>query len=100
MRTNGVHYSFEAKIWYYDSPGGWYFVSLPQQLSQQIRAVFKSEEQGWGRLKATAQIGNTRWETAVWFESKKNAYILPLKSEIRKKEQLTEHQNISVRIWI
>jgi hypothetical protein len=39
-----------------------------------------------GRLKATAQIGDSIWKTAIWFDTKLNTYLLPLKAAIRKKE--------------
>ena len=88
-----VKYEFSAKTWQYASPGGWYFVSLPKALAEEIRENFQWQEEGWGRLKATAKIGNSEWETAIWFDAKMNTYLLPLKSEIRKKENLES-------IWI
>ncbi|MDD4087237.1 MAG: DUF1905 domain-containing protein, partial [Bacteroidales bacterium] len=53
-------------------------------------------EEGWGRLKATAEIGKSVWKTAIWFDTKHQTYILPLKAEIRKKRRDRtgqKHQN-------
>lgn len=66
--------------------GSWYFVSVPHELAKEIRNYLKSKEEGWGRLKATAKIGNTEWATAIWFDTKMNTYLLPIKAEIRKKK--------------
>ena len=95
-----IKYEFATKIWHYSGPRGWHFVSLPYELSKEIRDNLKSEEEGWGRLKATAIIGNSSWETAIWFDTKMKTYLLPLKAEIRKKEKLVADKNIKTIIWI
>ena len=51
-------------------------------------------------MKVTAQIGNTKWKTSIWFDTKQETYILPLKSEIRKKENIKLDKDIDVTIWI
>lgn len=95
-----IKYVFSGQSWQYGAPGGWYFVSLPHEMSQEIRTMLKSQEEGWGRLKAFAGIGSTLWETAIWYDRKQNTYILPLKNEIRKKENLSSGQTLVVNIWV
>lgn len=96
--NNGVRYSFTAAPWMHKGPGGWHFVSLPQAMSAEIRKTFKSEEEGWGRLKVTAQLGKSEWVTAVWFDTKMNTYVLPLKKEIREKEQVSSMELIDLAV--
>ena len=96
----GVKYEFTAEPWQYTATGGWHFVSLPKDLSAEIRESFKSEEEGWGRLKAIAKIGDSEWKTAIWFDSKMKIYLLPLKGEIRKNENLAIGQVTKVIVWI
>ena len=95
-----IKFEFTSAVWQYSSPGGWYFISVPKKLSKEMRDYFKDEEEGWGRLKAIAKIGNTEWETAIWFDTKASAYLLPLKSEIRKKEKLIAGKKIEAILWI
>lgn len=95
-----IKYVFSGKPWQYPSSGGWHFVSLPQKMSKEIRDSLKSEEEGWGRLKAIAKIGNSEWKTAIWFDTKINTYLLPLKAEIRKKECLEIEKKTDVTIWL
>ncbi|MCX2681319.1 DUF1905 domain-containing protein [Galbibacter sp. EGI 63066] len=95
-----VSYSFKAKVWKHDSPAAWYFVSVPKNISIEIRELFQKFEEGWGRLKCQAQIGNTLWETAIWYDTKHQAYILPLKAKIRRKEQIEIDQIIAITIRI
>jgi hypothetical protein len=100
MTTHKNQYRFFSKVWQYAGPAGWYFISMPQKLSQEIRSSFKSEEEGWGRLSVTARIGNSEWKTAIWFDTKVNAYLLPLKAEIRKKENLIIDKAVNVVVFI
>lgn len=94
-----IKYDFSATAWQYEGQGAWYFVSLPAEMSTEIRENLKWQEEGWGRLKAKARTGNSEWQTAIWYDTKRMTYLLPLKAEIRKKENIT-NQEISITIWI
>ena len=98
--TTKIKYEFTAKMWQYSSPMAWYFVSLPIEISTEIRENLKWMEEGWGRLKATAKIANTQWETAIWFDTKQNTYLLPIKAEIREKEKIDTIKDINIILWI
>ena len=100
MDTTGLKYDFIAKPWRYTGPSSWTFISIPKSITTEIRENLKSEEEGWGRLKATAKIGNTKWRTAIWFDSKLTTYLLPLKTEIRRKENIQIDKNLKVTIWV
>ena len=100
MKSKGIKYAFTSEIWKYPAPAGWHFASLPLKLAKEIRENLKWQEEGWGRLKAIAEIGNSEWETAIWFDTKMNTYLLPLKAEIRKKENLKEGDKKKIFIWI
>lgn len=93
-----IRYVFSGMVWQHTSPGGWYFVSLPENVSKEIRENLKSSEEGWGRMKATAEIGKSQWKTAIWFDTKLNTYLLPLKVDIRKKENIESGKKIEVTI--
>lgn len=100
MLQNKVTFSFSALPWQYQGAGGWHFVSLPHLVAHKIRSAFKIEEASFGRLPVVAKIGNSTWDTAIWFDSKQNTYLLPLKSEVRKKEQIKLGIEIAVVIGI
>jgi len=97
---NLIPYDFSAKIWQYDGPNGWYFVSLPHDISKEIRENLKWQEEGWGRLKALAKIANHEWKTAIWFDTKQNTYLLPLKADVRMKFKLEKEQVINVSVFV
>lgn len=100
MDFKGIKYTFKVKPWKYQGQAGWVFVSLPAKTAREIRRHFKTEEEGWGRLKTLAQIGNTEWKTAIWFDTKLNTYLLPLKSDVRKKENVIIDKAIAVTVYI
>lgn len=95
-----IKFEFSACIWQHTGEGAWHFVSMPVDLATEIREHLQWQEEGWGRMKATAQIGGTTWETAIWFDKKHMTYILPLKAAVRKKEGLVVDTEIHVLIWI
>ncbi len=100
MKNKGIQYKFTATPWRHASPGGWYFVSLPVETAKEIRSLLRFEEEGWGRLKATAKIGNTEWDTAIWFDTKINTYLLPLKADTRKKENISTNGSVKIILWV
>lgn len=93
-----VTYDFSATLWQHETPGGWHFVSLPKDISTEIREHFQWQEEGWGRMKAVAKINELKWETSIWFDTKRNAYILPIKAEIRKKQNYKVGDEIHLQI--
>jgi hypothetical protein len=89
-------YKFKSKVWKYKGAAGWYFVSLPKALSKKIRTQHGLSEEGWGRLKTAAQLGTSQWTTAIWFDTKSNCYLLPIKALVRKKEKIEIDSNVNV----
>ena len=90
------NYHFQAQVWRSEGKGGWYFVTLPTEISDEIRDKFKEYEEGWGRLQCQAMIKNQIWKTAIWFDTKKKSFLLPIKSEIRKKQGITESSIVNI----
>lgn len=93
-------YAFKGKIWKHKGASSWHFVTLPPKVSSIIRKAHGLSEEGWGRLKATASIGNCKWQTAIWFDTKAKSYLLPIKAEIRRKERAIEGSQVSVSLYL
>jgi hypothetical protein len=94
-----IHFAFTATPWQYKG-SGWVFVTVPKEMSDDIRRYFKKEEQGWGRLSIIARSGNTTWPTAIWFDTQHQSYLLPLKNKIRKKENIAVGELLDVLIFV
>lgn len=95
-----IEYNFKAKPFHHSPTGGWVFVALPVKVSAQIRQKHKWDEEGWGRLKTKARINQTEWDTAIWFDSRKNIYLLPLKAEIRKRENIKPDKWLNITVTL
>jgi hypothetical protein len=93
-------FSFKAKVWLYPGKAAWHFVTLPKKLSAQHNAMTKGERRGWGSVRVAATIGETIWKTSIFPDSKRNAYLLPLKADVRKKERVQVGDSISILIEI
>lgn len=100
MEHKGIKYKFNAKPWLYEGKSAWHFISLPFDMANEIRENLKSAEEGWGRLKATARIGETAWRTAIWFDTTLKTYLLPLKAEIRKSAHIEVGKLTTAYIWV
>ena len=97
-----VKYEFSARAYQYSSSKemcGWAFVSLPKELSREIRENYKYLEECWGRMKVTAKLANSEWKTAIWFDTKQDTYLLPLKAKIRKQENVVLGEDLQIVIW-
>lgn len=99
-----VEYSFTATFRQHneETGDGWCFLFMPKELAKEIRANFKWREEGWGRMKVTVKIGESIWKTSVWFDTKHDTYLLPVKAAIRKKEKLEMEvgKEVATIIWI
>jgi hypothetical protein len=92
----GIKYEFTAVPWLHE----WLFVAMPREMAMEIRDNLRFQEEGWGRMKATAKIGATEWDTAIWFDTKADTYLMPIKSEIRRKEHVEPDKEVYVTIWV
>ena len=95
-----IKYFFSVKLWKSSAPGGWHFVSLPTKISKEIRSNLKWQEEGWGRMRVVAQIDDIKWDTAIWYDSKIETYLLPIKSKIRTKLSLKIDEVVEMVIWV
>ena len=85
---------------------GWHFVTLPQKQSDEIKKIFGAMKRGWGSLPVTVtilrprsgQVGKTSWKTSIFPDKKAGAYLLPLKSDVRKKERINAGDAITVSV--
>ncbi len=93
-------YPFKSKLWKHRGPAAWYFVTLPKSTSSQIRKSHGRSEEGWGRLKVAATVGDSSWATAIWFDTKRDRYLLPIKASVRKSEdwQVGDSRRVIIKV--
>jgi hypothetical protein len=81
---------FDAELWQWDARRGdsWVFVSLPAEISEEIRDQSRGPRRGFGSVRVRARIGGSTWTTSIFPDSTRGCYVLPLKRAVRKAEQL------------
>ncbi len=89
---------FSGEIWYWRGPAPWFFVTVPEEECRDIKAVSGLVTYGWGMIPATVRIGKSRWETALW--PKDGSYIVPIKTNIRRAENLDEGDWVSISLEV
>lgn len=98
-KPHSYNAKFQAKLWKYKSAkAAWFFVHVPQDESLQIKYRNLLSVRGWGSIPVEVKIGKTSWRTSVFPEKKSGCYILPIKAEVRKKEEINENDLIEVII--
>lgn len=81
-----IEFSLRAKVWRWQGAASWHFVSVDKKNSRTIRELFGTPRHGWGSIPVTVTLGGSMWKTSIFPDSKRGAYILPLKALVRKAE--------------
>lgn len=89
---------FTGDIWFWKGPAPWYFVRIPPTQSGELKDVMTMVTYGWGMIPVEAQVGKTKWTTALW--PKDGMYILPVKTVVRKAEKLEEGDVVKVTMRV
>ncbi|MBI4080555.1 MAG: DUF1905 domain-containing protein [Candidatus Levybacteria bacterium] len=93
-------YEIRNNVWLYPGMAGWHFVSIPQDISEDIKNNFGNRKRGWGSLPVIVTIGKTSWRTSIFPDKKVGGYLLPLKAEVRKKEGIVAEDTVSLLLEI
>ena len=77
--------------------GSWHFITVPEELSGEIRAHAMAALRGFGSVRVQATIGDVTWRTSV-FPVKSGGYILPVKAEVRRKTGISSGGAVTVTL--
>lgn len=84
-------------IWKGDSAGRWYFITVPEEQSGQIRAHSLADRRGFGAVRVEAAIDEIKWRTSL-FPLNRGGYLLPVKAEIRRKTGVAAGDEVTVSL--
>ena len=90
--------TFRAKVWTQESTGAWHFVTLPAALSKRIRTLTTGQLKPFGSFHVKARTGLSRWETSLFKDAKRNAFLLPVKADVRRREKIKPGDTIEVSV--
>lgn len=77
---------FDAELWEWQGPAAWCFVSLPEELTDEIDGRFSHRAAGFGSIRVEVTVGRTTWRTSVFPDVKRGTLILPVKKDVRRRE--------------
>ena len=89
---------FSGKIWFWKGPAPWYFVTIPAKESRELKAISGFVTYGWGVIPVSVRIGTTEWTTSLF--PKDGRYIVPIKANVRKAENLEMGDRVTVRLEV
>ena len=91
-----MNIEFDGKIWFWKGPAPWFFVTVPDEQSRELKAISRFVTYGWGVIPVHVRIGKTEWQTSLF--PKDGLYIVPIKASVRKAEKLEEGDTVSVQL--
>lgn len=93
-------FAFTAELWEWESQTSWFFVSLPEDIADEIEQRFGFAAGGFGSLKVRVTVGVTHWSTSIFPDRKRATYMLPMKKPVRVAEGLQVGDPVSVELRI
>ena len=93
---------FEAELWLWEArkADSWTFVSLPVDVSGEIRDRAGGLSRGFGSLRVQVTIGGTTWRTSIFPDGARKAYVLPVKRAVRRAEALDAGDRATVAVEV
>lgn len=89
-----------AKVWRYDGPGGWHFVTLPERPSAVIRALHSTKARPFGSIRVAVTVGRTEWKTSLFPDKRLGSYLVAVKADVRRKEGIEAGDTIVAKLRI
>lgn len=93
-------YNLKSKVLVYPGMNAWRFLVLPKKEGQEIKATFGQHARGWGSIPVSVMVGKTTWRTSIFPDKKSGTYLLPLKAQIRKKEEISDEDIVTYTLQI
>ena len=93
-------YRFDAELWLYPGDAPWHFLTVPNEISDEIRIWTSDGRRAFGSVRAKAMIGRTSWSTSLFPDAGGQTYLLPVKKSVRIKEELVEGDRVTVEVEI
>jgi hypothetical protein len=89
---------FAGEVIEWRGPAPYYYVPVPDTESADIREIAAMASYGWGVIPVLAQVGDVEFETSLF--PKNGGYLLPLKDAVRKPQQITAGDRVTVEMTV
>jgi hypothetical protein len=92
--------TFASLLWIWkgsDAAGRWFFITVPEEHSIEIKAHAFGNPRGFGSVKVQATIEDVTWRTSV-FPLNSGGYLLPVKAEVRRRAGIGAGDEVTVEL--
>ena len=89
---------FTAALWEWRGPAPFFWLSVPEDFCDLVRAEAAEASYGWGAIPVRAKVGSTEWETSLL--PKDGGYALPVKADVRRREGIGDNDIVTVAMSI
>ncbi|MEU9243516.1 DUF1905 domain-containing protein [Streptomyces sp. NPDC048385] len=93
-----MRFEFRGCVVEWRGPAPYYFVPVPEEESEEIRAVAAMASYGWGVVPVEATLGGVVFETSLF--PKDGGYLLPLKNAVRGPQGLGAGDEVRVAMQV
>lgn len=93
-----TQFTIEAEVWKWPGFAGWHFVTLPKNVSAEIKKMGKSY--GAGFVKVEVKLGASVWTTALFPHKDSEGYLLSIKKKVRETENIWEGDRVAVSMQL
>jgi len=94
-----MEFTFTAPLWRWTGDSGWHFISLPQDVADDIEDS-AAERAGFGSVRVQVVVGSSTWSTSIFPDKGRATFLLPVKKPIRLREQLDEGDVVLVHLTV
>ena len=93
-----MSYRFTTEVWLHQGDAAWHFLTVPEDVSDDIEERTSHLQRGFGSVRVRVTVGDTTWATSVFPDTKRGAYVLPVKKDVRKAEGIDDGTEVAVAL--
>lgn len=93
-------YVFDAELWEWPARASWFFVSVPEPISDEIDARTHGLAPGFGSVRVTVRVGGSAWATSVFPDTTRGCFVLPIKKAVREAEGIAPGHSVRIHLDI
>jgi hypothetical protein len=91
-------FTFTAKVWLWNGHTPWHFISLPEEIADEVEDLSHDTARGFGSVRVEVRSSHVVWQTSLFPDKKSGTFILPLKKQVREQLACSEGSRITVSI--
>lgn len=98
IAVGSMQWDFPGELFHWRGPSPYHFISVPEDVAAEIRAVSPLVTYGWGVIPVNVRIGESDFSTSLF--PKDGGYRVPIKDAVRNAEGLVLGDPVMVEMAI